>query len=138
MFGFLLGTARTDLEVAKIINVYLGTYHRTYTNMGLDFMLGTIKANPLVTDFHDHGDTKQFRIQRELADFLFILSTFPIPNTVPMVMAKGTETFKGFTIHFDLAKGSLMVDLKRSPNASPRAINLAKLFGSKFGALRMP
>jgi hypothetical protein len=119
MFGFLLGTARKDLEVAKIINLYFGTFFQTYSMMGMDGLIGMIKKHPLVTDYKDGADTKSFFVGEELSDFHLMLANYPIPEAIPMLIAMGLIDFKGLSANLNLTTGKMMVSCKRTKLTIP-------------------
>jgi hypothetical protein len=134
MFSFLWGKATADVNSAKLLHTYLTSYHRTYAAMGFDFLLGTIKGNPLVSDYQDSGDFKSYRIETDLSDFAFIITSVRVPNAIPSVSVSGSDTYKGFSVNVGLPDGKFML-LMKSPTR--RANNLCTLFQTQYRALRV-
>jgi hypothetical protein len=115
MFGRLFGRSTKDREVAEILLTYLVGFHRTFSQMGLDSLVRSIKGNALVSGFTDNRDWKAFFIQRDLNDFQFTLVTLSTAGSQPAVAVSGRAIYRGFNAQVRLSDGKLML----MPSAEP-------------------
>lgn len=135
MFGFLFGKKAIDEYRAQVIHTYLQTYHRVHESMGMDFLLGTIKSNPLTSDFADLGDSKSFRIKADIADFNFLIPTVKSEHAKPIVSVFGDGPYSGFNLMARLDTGSLI--LMMQSGSSARAMKLCDVFQAQYDAGRV-
>ncbi len=133
MLGKLLGLLTSDRKVAEILLTYLVTFHRTYDRMGEDFLLGTIKRNPLVSGFTELSDMKFFFIEKDLGDFQF---TYLVPQGAvkPAIGATGREIYRGLSVHVGLDDGKFMMFCDSGISGPPtvRAKALAQILSQQF------
>jgi hypothetical protein len=140
MLGFLFGTAKADNEIADIIHMLLSSFHRAHERHGDKFLLGTIKANTLLTSFTPNDRTyTTFKFGAELSDFEFLTDLDKPSSEPPFIQVMGYARFYGFHATVGLRDGKLMATSRSSPLAKStrRANALADIFCNRFGAVRM-
>src|SRR5688572_10708761 len=125
MFGRLFRRSGEDQKVAQVMLTYLVAFHRAYAQMGEEFMLGTIKRNPLISHFQDQRDFKTFFIEQDLGDFQFTYASPSVSGAVPMVVVSGREIYRGFSASIRLDDGVLSASCTRPSTA--RAQSLVRL-----------
>jgi hypothetical protein len=135
MFGGLFGKRR-EIELAKVLNLYFGTFHRVYSKSGLMRVLGTIERLENLEVSIDDDQLMGFYIRTEdLKGFYFRL--IKKGGNGPAIVASGSGPYFGFSVSANLATGKLEVWCKPSQGTVPseQAYALTKVLKRKFGAV---
>jgi hypothetical protein len=138
IFGRLFGAARQELELAKVLNLYFGTFYRLFSEFGLERVLGTIKRIDNLEISFDDDRMMGFYIRAEdLKCFYFRL--IKKGGNGPAVVASGSGPYNGFSVSADLATGKMEVWCKPTHGTTPTAqgYELAKTLKQKFGAVEI-
>ena len=136
MFG-LFGPSRADNEIADIINMMFGSYHRIYERHGADFLLSVIKQNELTTAFDDKGNYfVNFTVGRELIDFDFMTNLSKDRGEPLSVQVMGHGPFRGFHASVGLKDGKMLIhDDPTGAKSTRRAKELARILCKRHGAV---
>ena len=135
MFRGLFGE-RQELELAKVLNLNFGTFHRVYSRFGLTRVLGTIEDLENLEVSINDDQLMGFYIRAEdLKGFYFRL--FKKGGNGPAIVASGSGPYIGFSVSANLATGKLEVWCKPSQGMVPseQAYALTKVLKRKFGAV---
>jgi hypothetical protein len=136
MFG-LFNTAKADNELAGIINLYLGTFHRVHERQGSEFVTGFIKSHTLLTNFDDSDGTfTNFNFGNELSDFQFLSNLGKERGAPSLIQIMGYGPFRGFHASVKLTDGKMLVHGESGLTRRARA--LANTLCEKHGAIQLP
>jgi hypothetical protein len=137
MFRSLFGK-RPELELAKVLSLNFGTFHRAYSRFGLARVLGTIEDLEHLEVSTNDDQLMGFYIRNEdLKGFYFRL--FKKGANGPAIVASGSGPYISFLVSANLATGKLEVRCKPSQGVVPseQAYALAKVLKRNFGAVEV-
>ena len=135
MLGGLFGK-RQELDLAEVLILYFRTFHRVFSEFGLERVLGTIKGVEGVEITIDNDTLTGFYIRAgDLLGFYFRL--IKKGGNGPAVVASGSGPYVGFSVSTNLTTGKLELLCKPTHDATPTAQGyaLAKALKQKFGAV---
>ena len=136
MFGFS-NTTKADNELADIINLHLGTFHRVYERQGSEFLITFIKGHTLLTAFDDRDRTfTAFTFGEELSNFHFMSNLDKEHGAPSLIQIMGDGPFRGFHASVKLMDGKMLIhDDPTGSKPTRRANALARILCERHGAV---